>query len=59
MAEAAETLDRDNVPSENVLLSDAVEEGYAGAEEGGRGIGIDVGGDADDGFGAECAVLGV
>lgn len=59
MAEAAETLDRDGGALGDVLLADAVEDGYAGAEEGGVFCGGDVGGDLDEGFGADEAVFGV
>lgn len=57
MAEAAEALDRDGGALGDVLVADAVEDGYAGAEEGGVFGGRDVGGDGDQGFGAEEGVF--
>lgn len=40
-------------------MSDSVEDGYAGTEEGGDYCWVDEGGDPHGGFGAEEAVLGV
>jgi hypothetical protein len=57
MAEAAEPLDRDDVAGHDAHFTDPVEDGYAGAEEGGVFCRIGVGRDAHRGFTAERAIL--
>ena len=58
VAEAAEALDRDGFAARDFHLAHGVEDCDAGAENGGVGGGVDVGGDVDGGFGAEGAVFG-
>jgi hypothetical protein len=57
MAEAAEPLDRDDVAGHDAHFTDPVEDGYAGAEEGGVFCRIGIGRDAHRGFTAERAIL--
>ena len=58
MAETAEALDRDGFAAGDVHVAHAVEDGDAGAEDGGVARGVDVWGDVDGGFGAQGAVFG-
>ncbi len=57
MSETAETLDRNELAGGDLHLAHAVEDGDAGAEEGRVGGGIDIGGNVDNGLGAEDAVF--
>ena len=52
-------MDRDRGSGGDVHVADGIEAGYAGAEDGCVLRGVDVGWDADGGFGAEDAVFGV
>lgn len=50
MTQSTEALDGDSLADGDVLVADRVEDGDAGAEDGGVLRGWDVGGDADGGF---------
>lgn len=50
VTQSTEALDGDSLADGDVLVADRVEDGDAGAEDGGVLRGWDVGGDADGGF---------